>query len=49
MPEKAQQLRRLLAARRKEVGAQMPTPNPTYDPARPEHEQAGKQKKVADQ
>jgi arylsulfatase A len=32
MPEKAQQLRKLLSDWRVSVGAQMPTPNPDYDP-----------------
>jgi arylsulfatase A-like enzyme len=34
MPEKAEELRRKLADWRKAVGAQMPTPNPNYDPAK---------------
>jgi arylsulfatase A-like enzyme len=34
MPQQAQQLRKLLGDWRKQVGAQMPTPNPNYDPAR---------------
>jgi arylsulfatase A len=38
MPEKARHLQQRLAAWRKEVGAQMPTPNPAYDPTRPQHE-----------
>lgn len=33
-PERAAQLRRQLAAWRTAVGAQLPTPNPDYDPAR---------------
>lgn len=37
LPEKAQQLRARLAAWRREVGAQMPTANPHYDPSRPQH------------
>jgi len=32
MPEKAEELRKKLAAWRQKVGAQMPTPNPDYDP-----------------
>lgn len=32
MPEKAQELRKVLADWRTAVGAQMPTPNPDYDP-----------------
>ena len=35
MPEKATELRTRLASWRKEVGAQMPTPNPNYDPNAP--------------
>lgn len=35
-PKMADELRARLQAWRKEVGAQMPTPNPAYDPARPE-------------
>ncbi len=34
MPARAAQLRQLLHAWRREVGARMPTPNPDYDPAR---------------
>jgi arylsulfatase A len=37
MPEKVNELRNRLHAWRKEVGAQMPTPNPNHDPSRPEH------------
>jgi arylsulfatase A len=37
MPGKADGLRRRLHAWREEIGAQMPTPNPAYDPARPEY------------
>ncbi len=36
MPEKADELRARLHAWRTEVGAQMPTPNPEYDPSKPE-------------
>lgn len=36
-PEKAKELRQRLHAWRQEVGAQMPTPNPKHDPARPEY------------
>jgi arylsulfatase A-like enzyme len=36
MPEKAAELRRLLDAWRKDVGAKMPTPNPAYDPTKPD-------------
>jgi len=34
MPEKVAELRNLLADWRKSVGAQMPTPNPNYDPSK---------------
>ena len=37
MPDKVQELRERLHAWRKEVGAQMPTPNPMYDPSKPQH------------
>lgn len=37
MPKKTDELRNRLRAWRKEVGAQMPTKNPDYDPSRPEH------------
>lgn len=49
-PEKAKQLRDRLHAWRKEVGAQMPLPNPNYDATKPEHVPApvkGKKKKSA--
>jgi arylsulfatase A-like enzyme len=36
-PDLARALRARLHAWRKEVGAQMPTPNPKYDPAKPEY------------
>jgi arylsulfatase A-like enzyme len=35
MPDKVKDLRNRLHAWRKEVGAQMPTPNPDYDPSKP--------------
>jgi arylsulfatase A len=35
-PEKAKELRERLHAWRMEVGAQMPSPNPAYDPGKPE-------------
>jgi arylsulfatase A-like enzyme len=38
LPDKASELRARLATWRREVGAQMPTPNPAYDPARPQHQ-----------
>jgi arylsulfatase A len=37
MPAKVKELRGRLHAWRAEVGAQMPTRNPNYDPAKPEH------------
>jgi arylsulfatase A-like enzyme len=37
MPDKARELKRRLHAWRQKVGAQMPTPNPAYDPTRPQH------------
>ncbi len=45
MPDKTNQLRDRLHAWRKEVGAQMPTVNPAYDPNRPEHTPKTKQKR----
>jgi len=36
-PDKAQDLRTRLATWRKDVGAQLPTPNPNYDPTKPQH------------
>lgn len=36
-PQVARRLRERLHAWRKEVGAQMPTPNTNYDPAKPQH------------
>lgn len=44
-PKKTEELRNRLHAWRKEVGAQMPTPNPNYDPARPEYNPALKKGK----
>lgn len=37
LPDKTKELRARLHAWRAEVGAQMPTPNPAHDPARPEY------------
>jgi arylsulfatase A-like enzyme len=45
MPAKAEELRARLDAWRREVGAQMPTANPSYDPAKPEHEPAQKKER----
>jgi hypothetical protein len=36
-PKRVEDLRNRLHAWRKEVGAQMPTPNPKYDPGKPEY------------
>jgi arylsulfatase A len=44
MPAKAHELRARLHAWRMEVGAQMPSPNPNYDPAKPEHDPAMRKK-----
>ncbi|MBI4663093.1 MAG: sulfatase-like hydrolase/transferase [Verrucomicrobia bacterium] len=44
MPEQANELRARLHAWRKEVGAQMPSHNPAYDPSKPEHASAAKRK-----
>jgi arylsulfatase A len=37
LPDKARELRERLEDWRKGVGAQLPTPNPNYDPTRPQH------------
>ena len=48
MPEKVQELRTRLHGWQKEVGAQMPSRNPNYDPSKPEHDpQTNKKKKKA--
>jgi arylsulfatase A-like enzyme len=44
-PERVRELRARLHAWRREVGAQMPTPNPKHDPARPEYTPPPKKKK----
>jgi len=48
-PEKTKDLRNRLHAWRAQVGAQMPTPNPRYDPSKPQHDpaQAAAKKKAA--
>jgi len=46
MPRKAEELRARLRAWRLEVGAQMPTPNPQYDPNRPEYNPPARKKKA---
>jgi arylsulfatase A len=45
MPTRVEELRNRLHAWRQEVGAQMPTRNPNYDPTKPEHDPANNQKK----
>jgi len=45
LPEKANELRAKLHAWRARVGAQMPTPNPNYDPKRPQYTPAPPKKK----
>jgi Arylsulfatase A and related enzymes len=48
MPAQVEELRRRLHDWRQEVGAQMPTRNPHYDPSRPEYDpQAAGKKKAA--
>jgi len=47
MPAKTDELRARLHAWRKEVGAQMPSRNPNYDPSRPEHDPAARKKQEA--
>jgi arylsulfatase A-like enzyme len=44
MPGKADELRARLHAWRSEVGAQMPSRNPAYDPSKPEHDPTPKKK-----
>jgi arylsulfatase A len=44
MPDKAEELRARLHAWRKEVGAQMPTRNPAYDPSKSEHDPGTRKK-----
>lgn len=48
MPDKVEELRSRLHAWRQEVGAQMPTRNPKYDPSRPEHAKNATKKNVPD-
>jgi arylsulfatase A len=47
MTAKADELRARLHAWRKEVGAQMPSRNPSYDPSKPEHDPATRKKQAA--
>ena len=44
LPQKVEELRSRLHAWRQEVGAQMPTPNPKHDPAKPEYTPPPKKK-----
>jgi arylsulfatase A-like enzyme len=44
-PKKVAELRERLHAWRNDVGAQMPLPNPAYDPSRPEYTPTDKKKK----
>jgi len=44
LPAKVDELRARLHAWRKEVGAQMPSRNPDYDPSKPEHDPATRKK-----
>jgi uncharacterized sulfatase len=46
MPDKAAELRKKLADWRAGVGAQMPTPNPDYDPAKANPKAGGPAKKA---
>jgi arylsulfatase A-like enzyme len=46
MPQKVEELRARLHAWRKEVGAQMPSPNPNFDPTKPEYTPPPKKKKA---
>jgi len=46
MPEKVDDLRKRLHAWREEVGAQMPTRNPKYDPSKPEANLTAAQRKA---
>jgi arylsulfatase A len=47
MPDKVKELRTLLHSWREDVGAQMPTPNPAYDPSRPQYTPPPKKKQPA--
>jgi arylsulfatase A-like enzyme len=48
MPDKVDELRKRLHQWREEVGAQMPTPNPKYDPSKPEANLTPQQKKATE-
>lgn len=48
LPDKVDELRKRLHAWREEVGAQMPTRNPKYDPSKPEANLTARQKKATE-
>jgi len=48
IPDKVDELRKRLHEWRDEVGAQMPTPNPKYDPSKPEANLTPQQKKATE-
>jgi arylsulfatase A len=48
MPDKVNELRKRLHAWREEVGAQMPTRNPKYDPSKPEANLTAQQKRATE-
>lgn len=48
MPDKVDELRKRLHAWREEVGAQMPTRNPKYDPSKPEANLTPKQRRATE-
>jgi arylsulfatase A-like enzyme len=48
MPDKVDELRKRLHAWREEVGAQMPTRNPKYDPSKPEANLTVQRKKATE-
>jgi arylsulfatase A len=48
MPDKVEELRNRLHAWREEVGAQMPTPNPKYNPSKPEANLTAQQRRATE-
>jgi len=48
MPDKVKELTKTLHDWRQEVGAQMPTRNPDFDPSKPEHDPKNRKKKNAE-
>jgi hypothetical protein len=44
LPARTEELRSRLHAWQREVGAQMPSRNPNYDPSKPEHDPATRKK-----